>query len=74
MNTIVIVSLVEMVHIATYTHKVCKMAGMVLLVLTLYIDHRLLHIGCPGNVIKSFKFSNIGMKYSNQRMYFENKR
>jgi hypothetical protein len=62
--------LVEMVLITSYTHKVCKMAGMVLLVLTWYIDHRLLHIGCPGNIIKPFKFSNIVMKYSNKSDVF----
>ena len=41
-------SLLEIVFITT--HVVNKMAGMALLVLTKYICHRLLHIGCPRNI------------------------
>ena len=53
---------------------VCKMAGMALAgmagmavsLITWYIYHRLLHIGCPGNIIKSFRLSNIGVRYTNK--------
>lgn len=41
-------SLLEIVFITT--HVVHKMAGMALLVLTKYIYHPLLHIGCPRNI------------------------
>jgi hypothetical protein len=42
------VNLLEIVFITT--HVVHKMPGMALLVLTKYICHRLLHIGCPRNI------------------------